>query len=233
LRSIASGDVSFDLVRLFVTGGRGALGGALRPLAESAGHDVCAPSRSELDLFDGEAVCAAVRGADAVLHLASRIPPVERMREPEAWRENDRLRSEATKILVGAALVSGVAVFVQPAVTFVYPPEEDASEDTPLREVRPHLRSSLVAERETLRFAESGRRGVVLRLGLLDGPGTGNVRPNRMYGATLYVTDAARALVAALTVPTGVYNVCRDGERVSNQRFSDAASWRPLEQVGR
>jgi nucleoside-diphosphate-sugar epimerase len=50
-----------------------------------------------------------------------------------------------------------------------------------------------------------------------------------MYGATLNVTDAARALLAALTVPSGVYNVCRDGERISNQRFSDAAGWRPLE----
>jgi nucleoside-diphosphate-sugar epimerase len=215
-------------VRLFVTGGHGALGGALRPLAESAGHEVRAPSRADVDLFDRDSVCAAVREADAVLHLASRIPPVERMREPEAWHDNDRLRSEATKVLVGAALASGVEVFVQPTVTFVYPPEADASEDTPLRDVRPHLRSALVAERETGRFAESGRRGVVLRLGLLDGPGTGNVRPNRMYGATLHVTDAARALLAALTVPSGTYNVCRGGERISNQRFSDAAGWRPL-----
>ena len=32
-------------------------------------------------------------------------------------------------------------------------------------------------------------------------------------------------LLAALTVPSGVYNVCRDGERVSNRRFAEATGW--------
>jgi hypothetical protein len=44
-------------------------------------------------------------------------------------------------------------------------------------------------------------------------------------GATLHTDDAGRALLAALTVPSGVYNVCRDGERVSNQRFIAASGW--------
>ena len=61
--------------------------------------------------------------------------------------------------------------------------------------------------------AAAGRTGVVLRLGLLDGPGTKFEQPNDVYGATLHVDDAARALVAALGVPSGTYNVCRDGER--------------------
>jgi uncharacterized protein YbjT (DUF2867 family) len=34
-----------------------------------------------------------------------------------------------------------------------------------------------------------------------------------------------RALLAALTVPSGSYNVCRDGERVSNQLFAEASGW--------
>jgi nucleoside-diphosphate-sugar epimerase len=68
---------------------------------------------------------------------------------------------------------------------------------------------------------------VVLRLGLLDGPGTGNDEPDDRFGATLHVEDAARALVAALGAPSGIYNVVRDGERVSNRRFRDASGWRP------
>jgi len=28
-------------------------------------------------------------------------------------------------------------------------------------------------------------------------------------------------------LPSGVYNICRDGERVSNQRFTQAAGWHP------
>jgi uncharacterized protein YbjT (DUF2867 family) len=37
-----------------------------------------------------------------------------------------------------------------------------------------------------------------------------------------------RALLAALAVPSGLYNVCRNGERVSNRRFTAAANWHPL-----
>jgi nucleoside-diphosphate-sugar epimerase len=103
------------------------------------------------------------------------------------------------------------------------------SEDTPVREDVPAtLRSALAAEQQAARFAAEGRRGVVLRLGLLDGPGTGHDQPNRGLGATLHTEDAGRALLEALTVPSGIYNVCRDGERVSNRRFADATGWHPL-----
>ncbi|HET6869744.1 MAG TPA: hypothetical protein VFH80_27775, partial [Solirubrobacteraceae bacterium] len=87
-------------------------------------------------------------------------------------------------------------------------------------------RSALVAERETERFAATGRRGVVLRLGLLDGPGTGHGPLYNVYGTTLHVADAASALLAALSIPSGIYNVCRDGERISNEHFKYTAGWR-------
>jgi nucleoside-diphosphate-sugar epimerase len=101
------------------------------------------------------------------------------------------------------------------------------SEETPAGEVLPILRSALAAEQQTERFARAGGRGVVLRLGLLDGPGTGNEQPRADFGATLHVSDAARALLSALSLPSGVYNVCRDGERVSTERFTRAAGWQP------
>jgi hypothetical protein len=50
-------------------------------------------------------------------------------------RENDRLRADASRILVDAAIAAGVAVYVQPTVTFVYPPNGPVSEDTPVGEV--------------------------------------------------------------------------------------------------
>ena len=215
-------------MRVLVTGGTGVLGRAFRPVAEAARHDVQAPGRSGLDLFDPAAVGAAMRGVDAVLHLATRIQPLDRMQEPEAWRENDRLRAEASAILVDAALAAQVKTYVQPTVTFVYPGGRPVTEETPVGEVAVILRSALAAEQQAARFAGAGRRGVVLRLGLLDGPGTGKDHPNPALGATLHTEDAARALLAALDVPSGVYNVCRDGERVSNRRFSEAAGWRPL-----
>ena len=146
---------------------------------------------------------------------------------PEAWRDNDRLRADVSRILVDAALAADVAAYVQPTVTFVYPGQGPACEDTPISDIPPILRSALTAEREADRFAQSGRRGIVLRLGLLDGPGTGHELPVRSLGATLHVADAARAMLAALALPTGIYNVCRDRERISNSRFTHAAGWHP------
>ena len=213
-------------MRVLVTGGSGVLGRALVPLFEADGHEVRAPSRDELDLFASAAVEDAVATADAVYHLATRIPPPERQDDPGAWRENDRLRAEASQLLVDAALAARTTTYVQPTVAFVYP-EGDVDEDTPLADVPPSLESAVAAEREAARFAAAGRRGVVLRLGLLDGPGTGNERPNPRFGATLDVADAGRALAAALDAPSGVYNVVRDGERVSNARFKRATGWRP------
>lgn len=214
-------------MRLLVTGGTGVLGRALRPLAGASGHQAATPRRDELDLFDPSAVADAVRDVDAILHLATRIRSFEQLSDPDAWRENDRLRADASRILVDAAIAAGTAVYVQPTVTFLYPRSGPVDEDTPLGEVLPILRSALIAEQETKRFARAGRRGVVLRLGLLDGPGTGNDQPVRAFGATLHVDDAARALLASLSAPSGTYNVCRDGERVSAERFARATGWHP------
>jgi nucleoside-diphosphate-sugar epimerase len=214
-------------MRLLLTGGSGVLGRAVAPLARAAGHELRAPGHAELDLFDPLAVAAATRDIDAVLHLATRIQSLDRLDDSEAWRENDRLRADASRVLVDAALASAVAVYVQPTVTFVYPADGPATEDTLVADVPPILRSALAAERETERFASAGRRGVVLRFGLLDGPGTGQDDPITSLGASLHVTDAACALISALNAPSGVYNVCREGERVSNARLTRATGWRP------
>jgi nucleoside-diphosphate-sugar epimerase len=168
-----------------------------------------------------------VRDVDGVLHLATRIRSLEQVSDPDAWRENDRLRADASRILVDAAIAAGAAVYIQPTVTFVYPPDGPASEDTPVRKVLPILRSALVAEQQTERFAHAGGRGVVLRFGLLDGPGTWYDQPMGDFGATLHISDAGRALLGALSLPSGIYNVCRDGERVSNELFTGAAGWHP------
>ena len=214
-------------MRLLITGGTGVLGRALRPLADAAGHEFAMPGHEELDLFDPAAVADAVRDVDGVLHLATRIRSLEQISDLDAWHENDRLRADASRILVDAAIAAEVAVYVQPTVTFVYPTDGPVSEETPVREVLPILRSALAAEQQAERFARAGGRGIVLRLGLLDGPGTWFDEPMGDFGATLHVSDAGHALLSALSLPSGTYNVCRDGERVSTERFTRAAGWHP------
>jgi nucleoside-diphosphate-sugar epimerase len=218
-------------MKLLITGGTGVLARASIPLLREAGHEIHARGRDELDLFDAEAVRAAVDGADAVIHLATRIPPKDKQGDPDAWRENDRLRSEATPILVDAALDAAVERFVFPSIAFVYPSEGPADESTPVASPAPELAcSALEAERAVTRFTEGGRDGVILRLGLLYGPGTGSDEPSPRfapYGATLRIEDAGSALAVSLEVPAGIYNVVSDGERISNQHLKEATPWRP------
>ena len=116
------------------------LGRALLPLTTAAGHKVKAPTSSELDLFDPAAVGDACRDVDAILRLATRIRPLAELDKPEAWRDNDRLRADASRILVDAALARAVDVYVQPTVTFVYPQDQPATESTAISEVSPILR---------------------------------------------------------------------------------------------
>jgi nucleoside-diphosphate-sugar epimerase len=117
-------------MRVLVTGGSGVLGSASIPLLREAGHEVEAPGRTELDLFDPGAVAAAVNDMDAIVHLATRIPPPERLADREAWRDTDRLRAEATPILVDAALAASVEWFLFPSIAFVYPESGEVDEST-------------------------------------------------------------------------------------------------------
>jgi nucleoside-diphosphate-sugar epimerase len=214
-------------VRVLITGGSGVLGRVLLPLLRSDGHKVVAPGHSTLDLFDPAAVEAAMTGIDAIYHLATRIPPPDRVAQPDAWAENDRLRAEATRVLVDAAITAGPSVFILPSITFMYPDEGPADEDTPFGDSVGRLSSMVAAEGEVSRFAKGSGRGIILRLGLLWGPGTGNDGPSQRYGATLHIEDAGAALRSALDVPGGVYNVVADGERIANGRFKAASGWAP------
>ena len=213
-------------MRILVTGASGVLGRVTVPLLRDSGHDLATPSSSELDVLDAERVQEAVRDAHGVLHLATRIPTLDRMGLPGAWDENDRLRAHATRLLVDGALSADTAVIVMPTAAFVYPPGP-ADESTPLADLPDSLRSALEAEGHLRRFTNAGRRGVALRLGSLYGPEADSLTPTARYDVHLHTHDAGRALVAALSCPGGIYNVCDDADPVSHARFTEATGWRP------
>ena len=230
--------------RVLVTGATGVVGRAVVPRLVAAGYQVRALARSErndeevrrlgaepvrADLFDPESLAEAVAGSDAVLHLATKIPPTAETRKRSAWIENDRIRAEGARNLVEAALAAGVTTVVYPSFGLVYPDSGDAWIDatTTPPQGPDILRSTLVAEAEVARFAgHDGRRGVSLRLALLYGPDAPSAAEQLgaarrgialLPGAAdaflpmLWVDDAAAAIVAALErAPSGVYDVTDD-----------------------
>jgi nucleoside-diphosphate-sugar epimerase len=160
------------------------------------------------------------------MHLATRVPPPALVADGSAWAENDRLRRDASRLLIDASLDDPhVRLFVQPSVAFIPAAPTDQSSGT--SEVADLFGSAVEAERQAQRFTGPGRRGVVLRLGLLYGPGAATVGPDYRFSATLSVQDAGSALLASLRSPAGVYNVVDDGLPVSNAEYVRVTGWRP------
>ena len=191
----------------------------------------------EVSLFDAAALRDAVAGCDAVLHFATRIPPPTFRISRSQATENDRLRREGSRLLVNAALATSARVYVQESIAFLY---GDHGMEWIFEDGRLHhswlTGSALAAEGETERFAAGGGRGVSLRFAAFYAPYAAStldsIRMARRrlfpvpgYGeqffSSIHVDDAARAAVAALEAPTGVYNVC-DDEPLS---FREYANW--------
>jgi nucleoside-diphosphate-sugar epimerase len=230
-------------MRIFVTGATGVLGSRAVPLMLEAGHEVTAVGRSpekrallerqgaravDVDLFDPGAVRRAVRGAEVICNLATAVPaPDIRMVLPWSWRAMDRIRRHASVNLVDAALAEDTCRrVVQESFAPIYADGGDAwlDESSPVRPAR-YNRTALDAEASAERFTRAGRIGVVLRFGMLYGPGdrvTATLiegvrrgwfalfgRPEGFCSCAEH-EDAARAVVAALGVPAGIYNVVED-----------------------
>lgn len=230
-------------MKVFVTGGTGVLGTATARVLSERGHTVTGLAHSEASietlrgigvepvrggLFDVASLSRAIVGVDAVLHLATRIPPISKMRKRSAWNENDRIRSEGTRNLVSAAIANGVEVIVYPSITLLYPDSGDRWIDSvqTAPDAIAFLTSTLEAESQIERFTSEGRRGVTLRLGPLYGPTSSQTQellgyagrgiaavigPDDAYYPSLWIDDAARAIVMAMEQASpGVYDVVDD-----------------------
>ncbi|MCY6381070.1 NAD-dependent epimerase/dehydratase family protein [Hoeflea prorocentri] len=231
---------------IFVTGATGVLGRPTVQRLVQNGHQVRALSRSEAnrhiimedgaipmaaDLFDPLSVTSALHDCEAVLHLATRIPPVSSMKNPGAWDENDRIRREGTHCLIRAAeRTSSVRTFVYPSVSIFYGdagPQWVSAEDAAIEPLEIH-RSTIDAENAVLGFSKTGphNKGVVLRFGNFYGPTSPDsaqtiamarkgfaisVAPSPAYKSMIWIDDAASAIVeAAESAPTGLYDVVED-----------------------
>ena len=129
-----------------------------------------------VDLFDADAVAAAVVGSEAVVHLATNVPEMSKAARPKGWEQHNRLRVDATRNLVAAARATGAPRFVKESITFVYRDGGDAwlDEDAPLLADLGLLAPTVEGERLALEFAaDGGDAPSVLRFGLFYG-GAGN-----------------------------------------------------------
>lgn len=228
-------------MKVLFTGATGVLGRVSVPLLVSDGHEVTAVSRSEgdaawldaigarpahVDLFDQDSIRSAIGGMDTVIHFATSIPPQAAMTKRASWTMNDRLRRDATKLLVDAALAGSVERFIQQSVTLVYADGGEGwlDEHARVEPVWEVLGSAIEAESQVAGFQEHGGTGIVLRLSRLYGPGKASaelisaakarqlpvVGKGDNYVSSIHSHDAANALRASLSVPGGTYNVTDD-----------------------
>ncbi len=235
--------------RVFLAGATGVIGRRVVPLLVAAGHRVTAVGRApdkraaleragaaaiELDLFDPAAVRRAVAGHDVVINLATHIPASARAFFPGAWRETNRMRRLVSHSLATAA---GTSRFIQESFAPIY---EDAGdrwidEDAPVRVAR-YNRGVLDAEAAAGRVTRDGGTGVVLRFAFFYGADSDFTRdairyvrrgrapvlgsPSAFISAVSH-DDAATAVIAALAVPAGTYNVS-DDRPLRRREFVDA-----------
>lgn len=180
----------------------------------------------ELNLFDRAAVQAAVAGHDVVLNLATAIPLADRASDPSAWEVNDRIRRVGSHNLVDAALAAGSSRYLQESIAFVYADGGERLLDESAEIAATGVTgAAMVAEAEAARFAEQGGIGIALRFGQFYGFDSGHtvqaieaalagrpveLGPEFAYRSSVTSDDAASAVVAALSAPSGVYNVVDD-----------------------
>jgi len=227
-------------MRIFLAGASGAIGRRLTLFLLVAGHQVTGTTRSAdkaaalkargvepvvVDAFDTAAVRAAVVGArpDVVIHQLTDLPQVlDPAGLGDALVRNARLRIEGTANLVAAARAAGSRRLIAQSIAFAYAngPEPHAETDPlnladGLRVVT--VRGAAVMEQQVL---ASGMEAIVLRYGLLYGPGTWSEGPVRK--PALHVDAAAQAALQAVTCgQSGIYNIADDDGVVSSAKARD------------
>jgi nucleoside-diphosphate-sugar epimerase len=242
-------------MRVFMTGATGVIGPPTVDRLIEAGHEVRAVSRREeasarlraqgaapvtVDLFDADAVKAAVAGCDAIVHVATNVPPFPQMMRASAWAMHNRLRTEATRHLIDAAKAHDIGRFVKESITFIYTDGGDTwlDESSPLTLTPGLMGPTVEGENTALELQDEGGEAAVLRFGLFYG-GHNRATDEMLklarwkgsmvagkpgdYMSAIHADDVATAVAAALAAPGGVYNVV-DDEPLTRRAALDAFS---------
>ena len=211
-------------MKLLLTGATGRVGSRMLPRLVAQGHDVRAVARSEVaaerikaagaepvlaDLLDPDGYRAALRGRDAVVHLAGVL------RSTDA-AEIRQANLEATVRLADAALEAGVGRFIFASTNLVLPgglgrPASEEDEPAPLAAWGAYPVSKAEAERALLALHRDQGLGVrVVRFAFVYGEGDPHLAESLRWAGQwpghqrlhlLHHADAAQAVTRALHAP--------------------------------
>ena len=172
------------------------------------------------DIYDLDAMTSAMSGADTLLHLATRIPPIEQ--GPRSRRRGPRTtscarsarRCSSTPHSPRASTASWPSRSRSSIATVAPSGSTSVRKSTP----GPHCSRSSRSKSDVARFSSGGGAGVVLRFGGFygaDARGTDEflkaarrhvapaLGPPDGYVSSIHTGDAASAVVAALDAPAG------------------------------
>jgi nucleoside-diphosphate-sugar epimerase len=234
-------------MKIFLAGASGVIGRSLIRELTGAGHEVAGTTRDPakadalralgakpvvVDVYDRDRLASVLRAErpDAVIHQLTDLRQMDRA-------ANARVRLEGTRNLVDAARAADVRRMVTQSIAFVYAPGAGlATEDEPLYLDAPEPwrnvpRSTAGMEQMVAELPDS----VVLRYGLLYGPGTafapdgftagqvrrGEIPANENVTSFLHLDDAVTTARLALDWPPGIYNIVDDEPAA-------ATAWLPL-----
>jgi nucleoside-diphosphate-sugar epimerase len=239
-------------MRVFLAGATGAIGRRLVPLLLRAGHEITGTTRSAdkateleragvspavFDVFDAQAVMAAVKVArpEVMIHQLTDLPhEFDEAGIVASYSRNARIRSEGTRNLLAAAQAAAAGRFIVQSIAFAYAPGgEPHPESDPLNlaDLKRAVTVKGAADMEQQVLAAPGIDGIVLRYGLLYGPGT-------WYEASapkpaLHVDAAAQAALLAITRGRAdIYNIAEDDGAVSIAKARAELGFDPDFRVG-
>jgi nucleoside-diphosphate-sugar epimerase len=224
-------------MKIFLAGASGAIGRRLTPLLLAEGHQVTGMTRNPqtaraleaagliavvVDAYHANALRRVVMNArpEIVIHQLTDLPHAFDEAELAAsLPRNARIRVEGTRNLIAAAQAASVRRFIVQSIAFGYASGvEPYAESDPLNLADgPRVGTMRGAANMEEQVLASGLQAIVLRYGLLYGPGTWSEGPGRK--PPLHVDAAAHAALLAVTRgATGVYNIADDEGTVSIEK---------------
>jgi nucleoside-diphosphate-sugar epimerase len=234
-------------ITIFLAGATGALGRQLVPLLVDAGYRVFGSTRVQdragvleaagvepviLDVFDVPAVEAAFSHIQPQI-LIYQLTDLPQDLNPQAMIEarvrNARLWSDGTRNLMQAAKKAGTRRAIAQSLAWLYAPGPEPHREEDRLGATDADTSVVLAGVSALERAVLDTppiEGIVLRYGLLYGPGTSSEQAQGQ--CPLHVEAAAHAAFLAIEQGRpGVYNVTDDNTFVSTAKAQQELGWNP------